>query len=63
MKNSPGSSFPDHQRKDGEYQSLASSLSSEISMNKGGRCMAKKSGLRNAPSKTGKPSGKGRSNK
>ena len=36
---------------------------SEISKKTGGELMAKKGGMRNAPSKTGRPSGKGRSNR
>ena len=54
---------PGQQSLVGESRSLASSLISEISKKTGGELMAKKGGMRNAPSKTGRPSGKGRSNR
>ena len=62
-KNNLGVSTPSQQSVVGESQSVASSLISEISINIGGQYMAKKGGMRNAPSKTGRPSGKGRSNR
>jgi len=47
-----------------ESQSVAGSLISEISINTGGQYMAKKGGMKNAPSKSfGRKSGKGRSNR
>lgn len=63
MKKKLRVSIPSQQNEVDERQSLAISLISEVSIMKGGQFMAKKGGMKNAPSTTGRPSGKGRSNK